>query len=46
MKEPPPRTATPFFSFFLVHLPGHGRTAGKEFQIKIPHDAGAQDIFI
>ena len=35
-----------FFSFFLIHLPGHGWTAGKEFQIKIPHDVGAQDIFI
>ena len=35
-----------FFSFFLIHPQGHGWTAGKKFQIKIPHDVGAQDIFI
>jgi len=35
-----------FFFFFLIHLPGRGRMAGKKFQIKIPHDVGAQDIFI
>ena len=35
-----------FFSFFHLPLQGHGWTADKKFQIKIPHDVGAQDIFI
>ena len=38
--------ANTFFSFSLELSSGHGRTAGNEFEKKIPHDVGAQEIFL
>ena len=38
--------ANTFFSFSLELSSGHGRTVGNEFEKKIPHDVGAQEIFL
>ena len=42
----PPAQPYTFFSFFLKLLSGYIRAACKEFHKKIPHDEGAQEIFL